>query len=927
MTLNTQGLEHPVHASQADDVLAALATSEKGLDEQTVGERRAQFGENTLPAAPPKPAWKRFAQQFHNVLIYVLLASGVVSALLQHYVDAGVILAVVLVNAIVGFVQEGKAEDALRAIMSMTKSFCMVVRNGELESIESRELVPGDVVMLQAGDRVPADVRLFYAKDFRCDESALTGEAQPVGKHVNALAANAPLAERKNMAFMGTMVTYGLARGVVTATGVKTQIGEISELVGKVELIQTPLQQQLARFAHQLTIGILAVAALTIILGMVIYSYGLNEMFQAAIGIAVSAIPEGLPAIVTIALALGVQRMAKQQSLVRRLPSVEVLGSVDVICSDKTGTLTANAMTAREVFTPSGHYKISGEGYKPQGAIEQVERGERVLIDHDSSFTQASVIAMLCNDANLEHENNDWKLHGDPTEGALLVLGLKHGLTMAELNHYWPRVDILPFESEKRYMATLHHNDDGQIKLMVKGAPERLLQYAANQLTEQGVEPLNTAAWLGAVEDFAKRGMRVMALAMKDYETRPDAVGHKDVEAGLTLVALVGISDPPRPEAISSIRMCHEAGIRVKMITGDSPVTAAAIGKELGLNTQQVMTGQDIDALSAEQLAECVERTDIFARTSPANKLQLVDALQRNKHVVAMTGDGVNDAPALKKANIGVAMGEKGTDAAKEAADFVLTNDNFSTIAKAVKEGRTVYDNIVKSIIFILPTNLAEALVIFIAIMLGKMLPITPAQILWVNMITAVTLALALAFERSEANIMQRPPRPYGQGLFSASLLMRMVLVGGMGAIVVFALFYQYRSAGASLEYARTIAVNALVMVEVFYLLNCRFLTESIFTRQFFHGAQPMAIAVFSVILLQLGFSYWPSSQQVFGLASIQPQDWFNIVLYALPVLLIVEADKWVQRKRQQPIAGVSPVTSISESSTATINEPSEKVS
>ena len=503
---------------------------------------------------------------------------------------------------------------------------------------------------------------------------------------------------------------------------------------------------------------------------------------------------------------------------------------------------------------------------------------------------------MLCNDANLINKNGDWTMHGDPTEGALLTLATKHGLMLHQVTQEWQRIDILPFESDKRYMATLHHNQDGLVRVMMKGAPERLLGFAKYQLTENGLQEIDKSRWQQIINEYAQRGMRVMALALKDYAKKPDALSHADVESDIVMIALVGISDPPRAESISSIKICHNAGIRVKMITGDNPITAVAIGRELGLNVEHVLTGQDIDSFSPDQLTEAVENTDIFARTSPMNKLQLVRALQQNRHVVAMTGDGVNDAPALKKASIGVAMGLKGTDAAKEAADFILTDDNFSTIAKAVSEGRTVYDNIVKSIIFILPTNLAEALVIFAAIMLGQLLPITPAQILWVNMITAVTLALSLAFERSEKGIMNKPPRPFGQGLFSVAVLVRMLLVGCLGAFIVFFLFSSYRSSGATLEFSRTIAVNTLVMVELFYLFNCRCLIQSIFSRDFFIGSRPVLIACFAVVILQLGFSYFPISQRIFNLESIATKDWIIIIFSSLPILFIVEIEKAVQR-------------------------------
>ncbi|MBY4675115.1 cation-translocating P-type ATPase [Marinobacterium arenosum] len=890
------GLPENLHAQEAEAVFAALDSSEHGLSPEAVAERQARHGANALPSAPPTPGWKRLLRQFHNVLIYVLLASALVSLLLQHYVDSGVIFAVVVINALVGFIQEGKAEAALRAILSMARTHCMVVRDGALISIDSTELVPGDIVFLQAGDRVPADLRLFYCKDLRCDESALTGESQPVGKRTDRLAAEIPLAERKNMAYMGTLTTYGTARGIVCGTGLNTEIGTISELVQRARLPETPLQKQLKRFAHQLCIGILMLSLASMLFGILLHDYRIDEMFQAAIGIAVASIPEGLPAIVTIALAIGVQRMARNRALVRRLPSVEVLGSIDVICSDKTGTLTTNAMTARELVNSAGHYSISGEGYRPAGGFR--DRHSQALVEpsQDSLLNRSCLIALLCNDANLTESNDDWELHGDPTEGALLVLAMKHGLSLDACKRAWPRIDELPFETERRYMATLHHDAEGHRLLAVKGAPDRILQYCERQLTDNGSEPLNADYWQQTLHELAARGMRVMALAEKTVPDRVTALSHGIVENGLTLVALVGISDPPRAEAIDSIRQCHAAGITVKMITGDNPVTASAIGSELGLNAGRVLSGSELDRLNPAELNQAVEQVDLFARTSPANKLQLVNALQQTGHVVAMTGDGVNDAPALRQANIGVAMGKKGTDAAKEASDIVLTDDNFSTIAKAVIEGRTVYDNIVKSIMFILPTNVAQASVIIAAIIGGRMLPITPAQILWVNMVTAVTLALALAFEPPEPNIMQRPPRPRDQGLITPPLLSRMLLVGLTTAAIVFWLFTHYRNGGAGIEQARTVAVNALVMIEAVYLLNCRLLSRTIFTTAIFRGAWPSLLAIAGVLLLQLGYTYLPVSQRIFGLAGLGPLDWLLIVTVALPILLLVELEKLLWR-------------------------------
>ena len=882
---------------EIEEIFITLGSSEHGLHQNEIPLKQKQFGLNRLPVKKPTAWWRRFLQQFNNLLILILMASAVASFLLHHYVDTGVILAVVLVNALVGYIQEAKAEKALGAILSMTKTHCMVIRDGINVSVNSEELVPGDVVIIQAGDRVPADLRIFFSKEVHCDESALTGESKPVKKHARPIEKDAPLAEQKNMAFMGTMVTSGLARGVVCYTGTTTQIGKINKLVQNVVLPKTPLQKQLKTFALQLSGGILVLAVLTLLFGMIIHHYSFAEMFQAAIGIAVAAIPEGLPAIVTIVLAIGVQRMAASNALVRRLPSVEVLGSVDVIYSDKTGTLTANAMTAREIVTVNGHYKVEGEGYRPIGSIHSQSSADPLKINHDSAVTKACVIASLCNNANLTKGVDDWILHGDPTEGALLTLGLKHGLNKHELTKTWPRVDEIPFSSELRYMGTLHNQNSSQYLLAVKGAPDKLLEYAQRQFGDNGPEPFEETRWRNAINNLSSKGMRVMALAYRELGNDVFTLDHCHIENNLILVGLVGISDPPRQEAIESIKRCNRAGIQVKMITGDSPKTALAIGRELGLNAENALTGQHLDLLGEDELSEAVRDVDIFARSSPENKLQLVHALQTHQHVVAMTGDGVNDAPALRQADIGVAMGKKGTDAAKEASDFVLTDDNFSTITKAVEQGRTVYDNIVKSIIFILPTNLAEATIIVAAILVGITLPITPAQILWVNMITAVTLALALAFESPEPNVMNRPPRPYAQGLITASLITRMIVVGFAGAGIVFSLFSYYQSLGMPIEYSRTVAVNSLVMVEAFYLITCRYINNSIFTKNIFIGIKPVILAITAVIALQCFYTYLPISQKIFGLMSIGLKEWLVIVFVCAPIVAVVELEKFIWRK------------------------------
>lgn len=869
----------------SEEVFAHLNSSPQGLNQQDAAQRSMQFGPNALPAKKPVPGWLRFLQQFNNVLIYVLLVSAGISFLLGHLVDAGVILGVVVINSLVGFIQEGRAHSALRAILAMTSSQAMVLRDGIVHSIDARELVPGDVVLLQAGDKVPADLRIFYQRDLRCDETTLTGESVAVNKHTEVLPANTPLALRNNMAFMGTLVSYGSGRGIVTHTGTQTQIGTIHSLTQQVSSLETPLQRQLGGLALQITLLTVSVALLSMAFGIWVGGQSFADMFQAAIGIAVAAIPEGLPALVTITLAIGVQRMAKQRALVRRLPAVEVLGAVDVICSDKTGTLTANAMTVRSLYCAEGMLAVSGEGYAPVGEIAP---------HHSPAVVErAAQIALLCNDARLAEADGQWTLHGDGTEGALVSFALKAGLPEG-LRQQTPRLDELPFETERRYMASLHRIG-GQNLLLVKGAPEVIFSGCEYILTENGPQPFVAEHWHAAVDAMAARGERVLALAFK---TLPDSQArHGDVAQGMTLVALLGMTDPPRAEVKAAIARCHGAGIRVVMITGDNPLTAAAIARELGLGDGTVLTGQQLDELTPEQLSRRIEDVQVFARTSPANKLQLVQALQSAGHVVAMTGDGVNDAPALRQADIGVAMGQKGTDAAKEAAAFVLTDDNFATIANAVGAGRTVYDNIVKGILFLLPTSMAEAAVIVMAILLGMVLPITPAQILWVNMITAVTLGLALAFEAPEAHIMARPPRRAGSGILNGAFMLRLLLVTATGTAIVSALFVYASGSGHTLEYARCMAVNALVMFEAYYLLCSRYLYASLWQRGFFEGLLPAALAITLVMLMQLLFTYLPLSQGIFAVQGLLWHDWLLVLAAAALIVPVVELEKFLLRR------------------------------
>ncbi|MBM4182562.1 MAG: HAD-IC family P-type ATPase, partial [Betaproteobacteria bacterium] len=735
------------HALPAQAVLSALDSPRRGLTGQEAASRLARHGRNLLPPPKRRGPLLRFLLQFHNVLIYVLLAAAVVTAVLGHWVDSGVILGVVVINALIGFIQEGKAEAALEAIRAMLSPHAQVLRDGRRQEIDAANLVPGDIVFLASGDRVPADLRLLEVKSLKIEEAALTGESVPVEKGVEPVPTDAPLGDRASMAWSGTLVTYGQGMGVVAATGAATEIGRISRMLSEVQELATPLLRQMAVFGQWLTWVILAVAGATFAYGVLLGGYGADAMFLAAVGLAVAAIPEGLPAILTITLAIGVQAMARRSAIVRRLPAVEALGSVTVICSDKTGTLTRNEMTVQTVIGAGAVYAVSGVGYAPDGGFSL--DGREVTPETAPELLDIARLALLCNDAVLTREGEQWILAGDPTEGALVTLGLKAGLDAKFEAEALPRVDVIPFESEHRFMATLHHDHAGHGFILLKGAPERLLELCAAQRREGCDHPLDATSWHAAMEAAADRGMRLLAVAMKPAEAGQRELSFADVEmGGFTLLAVLGLADPPREEAVRAVAACRTAGIRVKMITGDHAITARAIGRELRLADEvRALTGADIECMDDAALRRAVADTAVFARASPEHKLRLVEALQANGEAVAMTGDGVNDAPALKRADVGVAMGQKGTEAAKEAAEIVLTDDNFASIAAAVEEGRAIYDNIRKAIVFILPTNGGQAGVLVAAILLGlPHLPITPVQILWVNMVTAVTLALALAF-------------------------------------------------------------------------------------------------------------------------------------------------------------------------------------
>jgi magnesium-transporting ATPase (P-type) len=879
----------------AEDALRALDTSPDGLSEDEAKRRLEKYGPNRLKPPARRGPLLRFLAQFHNVLIYVLLAASVITALLEHWVDTGVILGVVVLNALIGFIQEGKAERALDAIRGMLSLHASVWRDGRRREVEAEDLVPGDVVFLQSGDKVPADLRLLQLKSLEVEEAALTGESVPVEKQVGPQPADAALGDRASMAYSGTLVTYGQGKGLVVATGDQTEIGRISSMLAEVEQLTTPLLRQMATFGRWLTVAILAVAGFTFAFGLLVQDYTAGEMFLAAVGLAVAAIPEGLPAIMTITLAIGVQRMAGRNAIIRRLPAVETLGAVTVICSDKTGTLTRNEMTVRSVVTAARELQVSGVGYDPHGVF--TAGGQEVAASDDALLIEVARAGMLCNDAALRRHNGEWVLEGGPTEGALLTLAAKAGLEQHDENLRLPRTDLIPFESEHRFMATLHHDHEGNGVIYVKGAPERVLEMCARQRNDGGDGPLDADLWQRRIEELGSRAERVLAVARKPAEANRRELRFEDVENGLTLLGMFGLIDPPRDEAIAAIARCQEAGIRVKMITGDHRITARAIAAQLHLaNDRDAVTGPEIDRLDEDELRRTADQVDVFARSSPEHKLRLVTALQAARHVVAMTGDGVNDAPALKRADVGVAMGVKGTEAAKEAAEMVLADDNFASITHAVEEGRTVYANLQKAILFILPTNGGEALTIVLAILLGRSLPITAVQVLWVNMITAVTLALALAFEPIEAGTMKRPPRSPDDGLLSRALIARIAYVSGILVAGTFGLFLWERAAGSGIEVARTVAVNTLVLFEAFYLLNTRYLLEPSYTRRGLFGSRPVLIAIGLVLMFQMLFTYAPVMQALFGTAAIDAASWLVITAVASTVFVAVEIEKAIRR-------------------------------
>ncbi|UYN97283.1 MAG: cation-transporting P-type ATPase [Enhydrobacter sp.] len=880
------------HALAPEAALDALQATADGLAAQEAARRLDTYGPNRLPEGRRVGVVKRFLLQFHNLLIYVLLAAGALAAAIGHPTDALVILAVVLVNAIIGFVQEGRAERALDAIRAMIDPHASVVRDGRRVTVAAEKVVPGDIVLLEAGDRVPADLRLVKARNLRIDEAILTGESVPVDKAVAGVDAAAALGDRFSMAFSGTFVTAGQGSGVVVATGAATELGRVSSMIGAVERLTTPLVRQMDHFARQVTLAVLGVSALVFVYAALMQAYGFDDAFMAVVGLAVAAIPEGLPAVLTITLAVGVQRMARRNAIIRRLPAVETLGSVSVICSDKTGTLTRNEMMVSAVVTADHTIEVEGTGYRPAGRF-RAPTGEPLDPAADPVLEELSLAALLCNDASLRQTGDDWTIDGDPMEGALVSLAIKAGHDDAAARANFRRLDEIPFDSRHRYMATLNARDGHPPIAYVKGAPERILAMCGRVATADGERPLDAEAWHGNVERLAANGQRVIALARRTMTEGERGIAPSHVERDLTLLGLVGLIDPPRPEAIAAIAECKAAGIRVKMITGDHAATARAIAVQLGLaDDPKAVTGQDLDALEDDGFRERAQTAIVFARTSPEHKLRLVETLQADGSVIAMTGDGVNDAPALKRADVGVAMGGKGTEAAKEASEMVLADDNFASIVAAVREGRTVYDNLTKVIAWTLPTNGGEAFTIILAILFGLTLPVTPVQILWINMVTAVALGLTLAFEPTEPDAMRRPARPAKQPLLSGRLLWRILFVSALMVAGTFGIYIWATERGLSVEAARTMAVNTLVAMEIFYLFSVRFAHGTSLTWRGVLGTRAVLIGVAIVVVAQLAFTYLPPLQMVFGTRPVSLGDGVAIVAVGVALLAVVELEK-----------------------------------
>lgn len=879
------------HAT-ADETFSLLETGKEGLSKDEASLRLTKHGYNEVETKKKHGPFYVFLKQFANPLIYVLIAAATITFFLDEYADSAVITGVVFANAVIGFIQERKAEHALESLAKMMQPEATVLRNGLREIIPSRDLVEGDVVLLEAGARVPADLRMFQTKNLRIDESALTGESVASEKDILPITGeDIALGDQKNMAFSATLITQGTGMGVVVSTGAKTEIGKISELIRESETISTPLTRTVNHLGKILFVVILAVSVFTYIIGR-LQNFENLEIFLATVSMAVAAIPEGLPALITISLAIGVKSMASKNAIIRNLPSVETLGSATVICSDKTGTLTMNQMTVTSIYTLEGTFDVTGDGYSTNGEFIL----GRVPVDANNynSLMDTLKAGALCNDAYIrEEEGESESIEGDPTEGALLVSAMKVD------EFHLPRLDSIPFESEKMYMATLHEREDDSNVIYVKGSPEFIIRMCSSQSLGQKEAGIETAKLLEEASSMASKGLRVIAMACKTVGKQKNEISDEDINE-LTFLGLQGMMDPPREEVKEAIKKCYTAGIRVIMITGDHILTANSIAHQLGITTDGALSGTDLEGMSDEHLLENLEKVSVFARTSPEDKSRIVRLLQERGDVVAVTGDGINDAPALKRADIGIAMGKSGTEVAKEASDMVLADDNFASIVNAVEEGRDVYDKIQKVILWTLPTNAAEGLIIMAAVLLGiTNPPLLPLHILWINTVTAIGLGVPIVFEPKEYHLLNKKPRAQNEPLLLPIIKRRIITVALLVVIASFMLFFfEIDNLNTDISKAQTIVLNTIVMFEIFYLFSSKSIYESVIGRMF--SNRIMLAGAGLVLLLQFIITYNPFMNMVLRTAPLNTIDWLVIVVISSSVFFMIEAEKYIYRRNQE---------------------------
>lgn len=877
------------------ETIQKLETSEEGLTEQEARERLTRYGANKLAEERKISRLKILLHQFTSPLIYILLAAAVVTSLFGEYIDTGVIMLVVVLNAVIGYLQEYKAEQGVRALKNMLILKAKVLRNGREKEVNSEELVPGDIVLLASGARVPADLRLIKTNELRIEEAMLTGESIPAEKISSPIKEdNLTPGDQKNIAFMGTIIVSGRARGVVVETGAKTVLGSIAQVVKEIGAVKAPLQEKIDTFSK--IIGFIVLAASFALFGAgIILGENTKDMFMTAVAAAVATIPEGLPIVITIAMAIGVARMARQNAIIRKLHAAETLGSTMTICSDKTGTLTKNEMTVRLIFDGVHIYDVAGSGYKPEKEIfhSQIpaQANERKKLIHIMR------IGLLCNESNIYEEDGQYKVDGDPTEGALIVSAMKAGLCPEEEKKHYPQIAIVPFESERGYMAALHKHG-GKKYLFVKGAPEKVIDMCIQD--EEGGK-IRKKEILQTASTFAKEGLRVLAFAYKEVPPDTEEIVHRDVDLNLVFSGLQGMFDPPRPEVIDAIEGCKKAGIRVIMITGDHAVTALSIAKKLGLveAKQEVLTGKVLETMSDDELFRKVKEVSVFARVSPHHKLRIVQQLKKHGDIVAVTGDGVNDAPALKEAHIGIAMGKTGTDVAKEASDMVLVDDNFANIFHAVKEGRILFDNIRKVVFFLIPTGIATILSIITTLAIGIPMPFLPTQLLWINIVTNGLQDVALAFEPEEKGILLKPPRDRKEGILSMILIERIILVSLVISAGVIFNFISAINEGVSMEKARSVAMTTMVFFQFFQAWNSRSELQSVFT------ISPLSnlflfYSMIAAFFAQLAVLYVPFLQWVFKTEPLTTTEWIHVGTISITIVFIVEIDKWIRRRRRQ---------------------------